>query len=156
MTSGDWPVVWQARWIWGRAPDGDLPALLRNTTPTTDAYNSWYYLRRSIALAAVPAAVPCRVTADSRYVLYVNGVEVHRGPTRSLPDRLTWAELDLAPHLRPGRNVIAALARFYGSPMAWWRPARPSFQLGYGGFLLEAPAIEVATDSTWKTHPAPY
>jgi len=35
-----------------------------------------------------------------RLVLQVNSTEVARGPARSLPERLAWEEVDLAPHLR--------------------------------------------------------
>src|SRR5438105_9639566 len=133
-------VVWQARWIWCEAPPFDRARLLNPPTPGPESWNRFVQFRRSFTLDAVPASVPCRVTADSRYVLFLNGRDVGRGPARAVPERLTWAELDLAPELHEGENVVAALVRFYGRPIAWWRPARPSFQLGYGSFLLEAPA----------------
>ncbi len=96
------------------------------------------------------------MTADSRFVLFVNGVEVARGPARSIPERLAWTEIDLAPYLRAGRNAIAALVRFYGVPGPWWRPATPSFLLGFGSFAFEAPAIGVISDASWKGRAAPY
>lgn len=151
-----WPTVWSARWIWDSVPDGDLARLVGMSAAPEPTWNRFVLLRRRFELAEVPPTVPCRLTADSRFVLHVNGVEVLRGPARSVPERLAWSELDLAPHLRPGENAIAVQVRFYGRPMAWWRPARPSFQLGYGSFVLEAPAIGVATDATWKALPAPY
>ena len=110
----------------------------------------------TVQLDAVPASVPARVTADSRFVLFVNGVEVARGPARSIPERLAWTEIDLAPYLRAGRNAIAALVRFYGVPGPWWRPATPSFLLGFGSFAFESPAIGVISDASWKGRAAPY
>lgn len=156
MSSFERAPVWRARWIWGAAPEGDPSTLLATTVAPAETWNRFFYLRRGVELAAAPATAPCRVTADSRFVLFVNGSEVARGPARSVPERLSWLEVDLGPHLREGANVVAALVRFYGRSMAWWRPARPSFHLGYGGLLLEAPAIGLVTDASWRALPAPY
>ena len=41
--------------------------------------------RRIFDLEVVPEEAPARITADSRYVLWVNGQEVGRGPARSQP-----------------------------------------------------------------------
>ena len=55
-----------------------------------------------------PRRLPVRVTADNRFVLYVNGRRVAAGPSRG--DLAHWraATVDLAPYLRRGENVIAA------------------------------------------------
>jgi hypothetical protein len=111
--------------------------------------------RRLFDLDAAPRRAPARLTADSRYALFVNGVEVARGPVRSNPRRLHYDALDLAPHLRAGRNVIAALVRFYGRPTPWWAPARPTLGLGQGAFVLEArigPDLWLPTDEEWRVH----
>ncbi len=118
--------------------------------------NRFCYLRRRFRLDSLAKRVPARVTADSRFLLYVNGKEVARGPARSIPERLAYIELDLAPHLKTGDNAIAALVRFYGTPIPWWQPARPSLQLGYGSFAFEAPEIEIVSDASWKGRAAPY
>ena len=52
--------------------------------------------------------------------------------------------------------MLAALVRFYGVPMPWWRPAPASLQLGYGSFAFEAPAIAIVSDANWKGNGAPY
>ena len=85
-----------------------------------------------LPVAAVPARVPARVTADSRYVLWVNGVEVARGPVRGNPRRLHYDVVDLAPLLRRGRNAIAVLVRFYGDATPWWMPRRPTLRARRG------------------------
>ncbi|MCP3735911.1 hypothetical protein M9979_13630 [Sphingomonas sp. RP10(2022)] len=67
------------------------------------------HFRRAVDLAAKPARFPVRVTADNRFVLYVNGTRVASGP--STGDVAHWREatIDLAPWLRRGRNVVAAV-----------------------------------------------
>ncbi|MBU6392938.1 MAG: hypothetical protein KGQ75_00030 [Sphingomonadales bacterium] len=64
--------------------------------------------RREIALAKVPTRLTVRVSADQRYVLYVNGRRIAAGPSRG--DMKAWREarIDLAPYMRRGTNVIAA------------------------------------------------
>jgi len=155
-TKREWPTIWNANWIWSEPPPRNLPALAPATTPPRELWNRFCYLRRSFDLDAVPDSVPARVTADSRFVLYVNGVAVVRGPARSIPERLAWCEFDVAPHLRRGKNALAAIVRYYGAPMPWWRPAAVSFQLGVGSFAFEAPAIAICSDATWKANRAPY
>jgi hypothetical protein len=136
---------WRGRWIWPVAPPITLD---REANPVIDRAQArgWACLRHRFALAAAPARAPARLTADSRYVLWVNGVEVSRGPVRGNSRRLHYDEVDLAPHLGPGDNVIAALVRHYGSPTPWWMPATPTFGLGGGAFVFEA-AISTFADA---------
>ena len=141
MTASKWPITWDARWIWAGPAPLPVSPIGAAGIPPKETWNRFCYLRRTVQLDSVPTSVPARVTADSRFVLFVNGVEVARGPARSIPERLAWTEIDLAPYLRAGRNAIAALVRFYGVPGPWWRPAAPSFLLGFGSFALESPTI---------------
>jgi alpha-L-rhamnosidase len=156
MAGSKWPITWDARWIWAGPAPLPVGPIGAAGIPPKETWNRFCYLRRTVQLDSVPASVPARVTADSRFVLFVNGVEVTRGPARSIPERLAWTEIDLAPYLRAGRNAIAALVRFYGVPGPWWRPAAPSFLLGFGSFAFESPVIGVISDATWKGRAAPY
>src|SRR3954453_23447949 len=70
--------------------------------------------RRPFDLGAVPAEAPARIPADSRYVLWVNGREVGRGPARSQPYRQRFDGYDLAPYLEPGTNVVSVLVTYLG------------------------------------------
>lgn len=156
MANRRWPILWNARWIWAPSKRRRVAAVASNPLPPRETWNRFCYLRKSIELASVPVSVPARVTADSRFILYVNGIEVARGPARSTPARLAWTELDLAPMLVRGRNTIAALVRFYGAPTPWWIPAPASFTLGFGSFAFEAPSIDLISDRSWKAADAPY
>lgn len=136
---------WRARWVWlaGAPAPGDTFA----------------FLRRTFDLSSRPDASTVRVTADGRYVLFVNNVEVGRGPIRSEPRHLHYDSYDVAPLLRTGENVIALLARHYGRPTLYWVPADPVDGLGRGGVLCEVDvdgSVAVATDATWRAMRAPY
>jgi hypothetical protein len=112
-------------------------------------------LRRSVQLSAVPARAPARMTADSRYALYVNGVELSRGPVRSQPRRMMYDIVDLAPALQPGENVIAVVVKNYGRGNSFYIPAVPNTGLGKtGAFVFEADlgtAGWLVSDESWRS-----
>jgi alpha-L-rhamnosidase len=107
-----------------------------------------FHARRTFELRAVPTRFLVHVSADNRYRLYVNGVQVSSGPQRSDVTHWRYETLDLARHLRAGRNVIAALV--------WnWGAARPVAQHSHRtGFLLQGNGpVEAALVNTgigWK------
>ena len=86
-------------------------------------------------------------------MLYVNGVELGRGPVRGEPQFLGWDEHDLAPHLGTGPNVVVAHCRHYGAAGPWWVPAPVIGSLGRGSFCFEtapdAPA-ELLSGAHWR------
>lgn len=132
--------AWTGMWVW----DGEY-----------DLRNAYLYLRKVVELDESPVRAPVRVSADSRYKLWVNGEFVARGPARGFPFAQPYDEVDLAPYLRAGRNVICALAHHFGGT---------NFQYvdrGGKGFLLDGRAelpvrekkdgnVSLSTDGTWK------
>jgi len=113
-------------------------------------------LRKTLALDAVPERMPARICAESRYVLWVNGVEIARGPVRVNPRRRTYDVVDLASHLGAGPNVLAVLGCFYARPNAWWMPVTyATNQVAAGGVVLEGRLDDewFITDSSWKVLP---
>ncbi|WP_221584036.1 alpha-L-rhamnosidase N-terminal domain-containing protein [Microbacterium sp. G2-8] len=100
----------------------------------------------------MPATLPIRVSADARYVLWVNGREIGRGPVRSQPARWTYDEYDIAPALREGDNVIGALVTYYGEDNAVWQRARVERGLGaVAALVFDAPDEwqELVTNGEW-------
>lgn len=145
------PYRWDARWVW-LGDTGHRPGLMAGAVDPA-VHDRFVLLRRAFDLAEVPGAAPLRAVANSRLVVWVNGHEVARGPIRA-DARSTRCELvDAAGHLRPGRNAIAILARYYGTPTSWWLPSPVT--LGLGGAAVAAelrlPGDRViATDERWR------
>ena len=73
-----------------------------------------YHFRRTIDLAAVPGSFAIHISADNRYKLYVNGVFVSEGPARGDVQHWRYETLDLARHLKAGRNVLAVVVWNFG------------------------------------------
>lgn len=107
-----------------------------------------FHARRDIELTSVPPHFVVHVSADNRYRLYVNGTSVSSGPQRADVAHWRFETVDLAPWLRAGRNVIAAIV--------WnWGAVRPVAQHSYRtGFLLQgdgdATGALVNTGPGWK------
>ena len=70
--------------------------------PVVDHVDSRFAFRKSLELSAKQTSRQVRVTADARYMLWVNGQFVGRGPARGFPWAQPYDELDLDPLLRPG------------------------------------------------------
>jgi len=71
------------------------------------------HFRRAIDFAKAPKALPVTVTADNRFVLYVNGQRVAAGPSVGTIAHWRTEAVDLAPFLHAGRNLVAAVVWDY-------------------------------------------
>ncbi len=154
----------------GRMPAGPVPAqrtagrfiwLEGEAKPP----NFYLYARRSFELAEPPSRADIHITASDRYLLYINGVQVGRGPARADPRRKSYDSYDLRELLAPGRNVIAVRAYHsapVGGPYGWGSWCGGGYSVGERAGLwaqveLEMPDGEsaiVATDSAWRVRPA--
>ena len=66
------------------------------------------HFRRSVTLPSMPATYVVRVSADNRFILYVNGKRVGDGPARGDLGHWRYEKFDLAPMLKAGENLITA------------------------------------------------
>lgn len=68
-----------------------------------------YHFRKSFTLAEKPDRFVVHVSADNRYKLYVNGVKVSSGPAQGDLRNWRYETVDIAEHLKPGKNTLAAV-----------------------------------------------
>ncbi len=162
VTASDFPGIrWHGNWIWCDPParGGFGPGM----EATAEPKEVHALFRKVFSLDEVPARVPARITADSRYLLFCNGQEVYRGPIRSQPRRTFYDLFDLAPYLKPGENVLAVYVKYYGTPKSFWMPAPAGMGGGQHGpqMVFEARLGEgdksawLVSDNTWKAHKSP-
>ncbi len=138
LAAYDWPRAWRAHWL-GAEPPASNPHAGPNFDAAVGGEFARHLFRRTFALTHVPGSAPLRVTADSRYALYVNGVEAGRGPVRSQPRRMRYDSYDIAPLLIEGDNTIVVLVTYYGTANSYWQPSAVNEHLGNAGIL----ALEV-------------
>jgi hypothetical protein len=106
-----------------------------------------YHFRRTFDLAQRPATFVVHVTGDNRYQLFVNGELVSLGPARGDLFHWRYETVDLAPHLKAGRNALAAVVWNEGALSA-------VAQISNGtGFLLQGDTNAeqlVSTGAEWR------
>src|SRR5271165_604409 len=73
-----------------------------------------FHFRKTIHLAAKPDKFIVHVSADNRFILYVNGKRMGEGPARGDLAHWRYETLDLAPALNAGDNVLAAVVWQFG------------------------------------------
>lgn len=106
-----------------------------------------YHFRKELQLNSSPQHYVIHASGDNRYELFVNGARLLEGPARG--DLFNWRyeTLDIAPHLRAGRNVLAAVIWNFAelAPMAQ--------MTNETGFILQGDSeTESAanTNDSWK------
>ncbi|MDH6358611.1 alpha-L-rhamnosidase C-terminal domain-containing protein [Parabacteroides sp. PF5-9] len=124
---------WKARWI--SLPEEPINAF------------GIYHFRKSFELTDIPSRFIVHVSADNRYKLYINGEFVSLGPARGDIYNWNFETVDLAPYLKKGKNVLAAVVWNYAE-------RKPVAQISFNqtGFILqgntETESI-VNTDKSW-------
>ena len=116
--------------------------------PAANKNGSAVAFRRSFEVKQRPKLASLAIFADARYVLWVNGQYVDRGPSRFQPNGPQYDVLDLSERLRPGRNNIAVLVigRLSGGKVMFHAP-------GWAAQLTVEGRPLLATDSKWRVCP---
>lgn len=71
------------------------------------------YLRKELELEEIPGELEIRISADSRYKLYVNGQLAEIGPSRGDSQIWYYDTVNLLPYLKKGKNVLAVVVLRY-------------------------------------------
>ena len=121
-----------ARWIWYPSE-----RCLQNT---------FVLFRRTLTLKTRPRRARGWISADSRYLLEINGRRVQWGPAPCDPRWLEADPIDLTNLLEPGENVIAATVLHYGIGDGTWVMGKPGFLLDV---IQTGPRAEDSTMLSW-------
>jgi alpha-L-rhamnosidase len=126
---------WKAQWI--SHPDGPRREF------------GVFHFRKTFTLSGVPERFVIHASGDNRYELFVNGKRVLAGPARGDLYHWRFETLDIAPHLRAGKNVLAAVIWNFAelAPMA--QMTNETGLIVQGDSEAEAVAN---TDTSWKCY----
>jgi len=102
------------------------------------------HFRRALELPSVPSSYFVRVSADNRFILFVNGNRVGDGPARGDLTHWRYERFDLAPFMKSGHNLVTATVWNFGvyAPIAQMSDRT--------AFLLESEATGATGISTPK------
>lgn len=141
-------ATWQPQWIWvsGAQNSGKVPFAA--------------HFRKELTLPAEAhiASAFAKVSADRVYRLWVNGYLVSRGPADPGNDIIMsthWShhwlynQIDLAPYLHAGLNVIAAEV-LTANMLPSYSLGHPGFALGADVVLTNGPTVNLSTGADWK------
>jgi hypothetical protein len=115
--------------------------------------------RRVVTLPLAPVRAELHVFADTRYVLWVNGEYVDRGPCRFDPAQPEYDSFELTGRLTTGTHVLAVLAHHYHDGRADDDPTplngrvrrhRPGLTLCLTLTHADGHESQWRTDTTWK------
>ncbi|GCE14777.1 alpha-L-rhamnosidase-related protein [Tengunoibacter tsumagoiensis] len=124
-----------ARWIW-------FPSA--RTLP-----NTFILFRRELNLAVRPRRVTGWLTADSRYLLTVNGERVQWGPAPSDPRWLEADPVDLTHYLGAGLNVLGVEVLYYGHGDGTWATGKPGLLCKLEIEYTDGTQEELISDDSW-------
>jgi len=124
---------WKAHWL--THPDGPRRGF------------GVFHFRKTFSLENAPQRFVVHMSGDNRYELYVNGARVLAGPQRGDLFHWRFETLDIAPHLRAGKNVLAAVVWNFAEQAPMAQMTNETGFLLQGGGAAEAVAN---TDRSWK------
>lgn len=126
--------TWSAQWIESAQNKNDI--------------NTWQVFRKEVSLNQIPKEVIAKIAVDSKYWLMINGKQVvfegglKRGPS---PTDTYYDEINIAPYLQKGNNIIALLTVYFGKEGFSHKDS------GHGALLFEAQVGKtcILSNETW-------
>ena len=109
--------------------------------------------RHVLTLNTLPETAVIKVSADSRYRLYVNDISVSFGPCKGDGQIWHYETVDITPLLKIGDNVLSAkvlrLSPSRKGNHSIWRTDYPGFYL-HGEMCIGAETTPLVADESWK------
>lgn len=121
------------------------------------AEQTYAAFRKTFESDKAPSSATLRIFGDTRYVLWINGQYVSRGPCRFDPKRPEYDVLDVAKYLRRGRNVVVVLSHYYSkgdgseyNGSARLMQHRPGLTAELELTQPDGSATRLQTDASWR------
>jgi len=105
------PFDGNAKWIWSK--EG-----LFDVQERKDPYRTRYF-RRTFEIKNKDPKLTLHITCDSRYILWINGKQINRGPAKGDIAHHFFDSIDVSSFLVKGKNVIAVQVKYYGDVLPY-------------------------------------
>lgn len=135
LLAGGADCAWKAKWI--------------SKQYSSHETNTWLAFRKTCELGAIPQSVTASIAADTKYWMWINGEMVvregglKRGPA---PGDGYFDQVEIAPYLHEGRNVISILVWYFGrSGFSHMSSGIPALL-----FQAEGEGVEILSDGSWE------
>jgi len=127
---------WEAQWIW--MPDNIQSDVM--------------LARRSFNLNEIPNEAILRITASSKYEVYLNDTYICQGPARSAPHHQSFDIFDITSLLKQEKNTIAVRVHYQNGTTSYHLKGRAGLlvQLDLGDTNS---LTTIISDNSWKVHP---
>jgi alpha-L-rhamnosidase len=132
---------WEAKWITIKGHE--------------TSQNFWFCARKEFIVDESIAQAKLHITADSRYVVWVNGQRLGQGPIRSWHFAYHYDTYDISDLLYVGENVISVLVTHYGVGTFQYIPAPTGLLVQADITNADGDTQSVGTDYSWKVNEHP-
>lgn len=114
--------------------------------------NQYVCFRHNFDVDNIFSAAMIYISADTDFIVYLNGKEAGRGQFPDYPLEKTYSSFPIAPLLKKGLNTIAVLAYYCGEDFSTYRKGNP----GLIAALKNGGSFPSLTGEEWKAvqHPA--
>lgn len=113
--------------------------------------NFYFRARNQFELSEIPEESVLHICAESYYLLYVNGIEIGRGPARGTHTHNYYDSYEVASLLRSGNNVIAVLVQCMNYDTFVAAPAQPGVIVELNGIVASNATWEVSNANDWRS-----
>ncbi|NMA20002.1 MAG: family 78 glycoside hydrolase catalytic domain [Lentisphaerae bacterium] len=111
--------------------------------------NQYVIFRKKFTSTSLEKNLRLQISADSDFILTLDGRELGRGQFSDDPDCPTWSEYTI-PELSPGVHILAVLVYHKGEGFSCYAPGVPGLLLA-----LKGEHLDVVSDTSWKMLPHP-
>jgi alpha-L-rhamnosidase len=129
-------MEWKANWIWDRS--GEHPR------------NHWTCFRRTFTVTSEYESAVLSISADTKYVVYLNGEQIGSGPVRGWTSEWYYDQYELN-GLKKGVNVIAVLVNHYGMGTMHYIEGRGGLIAQIDFYNKGQVVGQLLTNERWKT-----
>lgn len=112
----------------------------------TEEINQYSCFRKSFTIEKIDSESKLYISADTDFIVYINGKETGRGQFPDYPGDKTYSEFSASSFLKEGNNTIAILAYYCGEDFSTYRKGEP----GIIAVFKNGSESILSTDDKWK------